>query len=106
MRIRIGGTQLRFSFEVTRDPLIAAVGDIACDPQDPAFNGGMGTVDACHMRQTAQIVANASPDLLLVIGDAQYNSATLAEFRASYDPFWGQFNAVGRLNSARAGNTH
>jgi hypothetical protein len=56
----------------------------------------MGTADACHMRQTAQIVANASPDLLLVIGDAQYNSATLAEFRASYDPFWGQFKSITR----------
>jgi calcineurin-like phosphoesterase family protein len=96
VRIRIGGTQLRFSFEVTRDPLVAAVGDIACDPQDPAFNGGIGTVDACHMRQTAQIVANASPDLLLVIGDAQYNSATLAEFRASYEPSWGQFKDITR----------
>jgi Calcineurin-like phosphoesterase len=96
VRIRIGGARLRFRFEVTPDPLVAAVGDIACDPQEPAFNGGMGTADACHMRQTAQIVANASPDLLLVIGDAQYNSATLAEFRASYDPFWGQFKSITR----------
>jgi hypothetical protein len=27
------------------DPVIAAAGDIACDPEDPGYNGGSGTAD-------------------------------------------------------------
>lgn len=31
----------------------AAAGDIACDPKDPSYNQGGGTVNRCHMRATA-----------------------------------------------------
>ena len=94
--VRIGRTRLGFSFQVTSDPLVAVAGDIACDPQSPTFNGGLGTIDACHMRQTANLILNAAPDLVLVPGDVQYNSATLTEFRASYDPAWGAFKNITR----------
>jgi hypothetical protein len=96
VKLRIGRTRLGFSFRVTSDPVVVAAGDIACDPQEPSFNGGAGTPTACHMRQTADLVANASPDAVLAIGDTQYNSATLAEFRASYDPTWGAFKNITR----------
>jgi hypothetical protein len=29
------------------DPVIAAAGDIACDPTSSSFNGGQGTSDSC-----------------------------------------------------------
>jgi hypothetical protein len=96
VKASIGRTRLGFSFQVTADPLVAAVGDIACDPQAPTFNGGLGTVDACHMRQTASLITGASPDAVLALGDVQYNSATLSEFRASYDPSWGPFKSITR----------
>ena len=35
---------------------IAAAGDIACDPADPAFNGGAGTATHCHMKQTSDLL--------------------------------------------------
>jgi hypothetical protein len=96
VRLQIGRTRIGFSFHVRDDPLVAAAGDIACDPQEPAFNGGMGTATACHMRQTADLVARAAPDAVLAIGDEQYNSATLAEFRGSYEPTWGRFLDITR----------
>ena len=96
VRIKIGRTRLGFSYEVTSDPLVAVAGDIACDPQAPTFNGGLGTADACHMRQTASLITGAAPDLVLIPGDVQYNSATLSEFRASYDPAWGSFKSITR----------
>jgi calcineurin-like phosphoesterase family protein len=96
VKVRIGRTRIGFSFEVTSDPLVAVAADIACDPQDPSFNGGLGTADACHMRQTANLITNAAPDLVLAAGDVQYNSATLAEFRASYDSTWGAFKDITR----------
>jgi hypothetical protein len=32
------------------DPVIAAAGDIGCDPTDPGYNGGAGTADRCQQR--------------------------------------------------------
>jgi hypothetical protein len=96
VRVEVGSTRIRFSFRVADDPLVAAAGDIACDPQEPAFNGGLGTATQCHMRQTSDLVRNAAPDAVLAIGDEQYNSGTLAEFRASYEPTWGRFLDITR----------
>src|SRR5438132_10643127 len=31
----------------TTDPVIAAAGDIACDPTSSSFNGGLGTSGSC-----------------------------------------------------------
>jgi calcineurin-like phosphoesterase family protein len=94
--VRIGSTRLGFSYKMTADPLVAAAGDIACDPAEPAFNAGNGTADHCHMRQTSDLVLSARPDAVLALGDLQYNSATLPEFRASYEPTWGRFKSITR----------
>jgi calcineurin-like phosphoesterase family protein len=94
--VKIGRKRLGLIFNVTADPLVAAAGDIACDPQETAFNGGNGTADKCHMKQTSDLILNAKPDTVLAVGDTQYNSATLAEFRASYEPTWGRFKNITR----------
>ena len=43
------------------DPVIVAVGDIACDPADPSFNGGDGTTDNCQQAATSEIAIAANP---------------------------------------------
>src|SRR3954453_24237361 len=35
------------------DPVIAAAGDIACDPTNGKFNGGAGAIDACRQKYTS-----------------------------------------------------
>ena len=50
------------------DPVIAAAGDIACDPADTFFNGGLGTATACRMEATSDLalagVFQVRPDIL------------------------------------------
>ncbi|MDP9328911.1 MAG: metallophosphoesterase [Actinomycetota bacterium] len=69
------------------DPMIAAAGDIACSPDDAAFNGGSGSGDRCRMGTTGDLLAGA--DAVLPLGDEQYETGALNDFRASYDPAWG-----------------
>ena len=76
------------------DPVIAAAGDIACDPADPNFNGGAGTSDACAQQRTSDVVVSANPTAVLVLGDAQYDCGGDAAFQASYAPSWGRLKDI------------
>lgn len=71
-------------------PVVAAAGDIACDPADAAYNGGAGTATRCRMAATASLVLALAPDAVLALGDNQYHNGTLAKYQASYAPSWGQ----------------
>lgn len=75
-------------------PVVAAAGDIACDPADPNFNGGNGTAAACHMKATANLISDLGPDAVLLLGDNQYENGALAKYQASYGPTWGSFKAI------------
>lgn len=72
---------------------LMAVGDIACDPASPDFNGGQGDNKFCQMKATSDLVAQAKPDAVLALGDNQYENATLAGFQQSYDLSWGRFKS-------------
>jgi Calcineurin-like phosphoesterase len=61
------------------DPVVVAAGDIA-------EVGG-------HQRLTSDQVLELDPDRVLVLGDNQYRSGTLAEYRNFYGPTWGRFKA-------------
>ncbi|MCC6750045.1 MAG: DNRLRE domain-containing protein [Deltaproteobacteria bacterium] len=76
------------------DPIVAAAGDIACDPSDGNFNGGRGTTNNCRQMATSDLML-AIPNLakVLVLGDIQYEDGTLAKYMASYDPSWGRLKA-------------
>ena len=50
----------------TADPVIAAAGDIACDPADPNYNGGAGTSSFCRMKATSDLLVGAG--LAAVLG--------------------------------------
>jgi acid phosphatase type 7 len=72
--------------------VVAAAGDIACDPTSVNFNGGDGTADMCHQKQTADLLTGV--DTVLALGDIQYENATTSKFAGSYDPTWGQFKPI------------
>lgn len=80
----------------TDDPVIAAAGDIGCDPTNKDFNAGAGTTDACAARATSDILVELHPAAVLVLGDEQYPCGDTGAFTASYDPTWGRVKAVSR----------
>jgi acid phosphatase type 7 len=78
----------------TGDPVIAAAGDIACDPAETQFKGGNGNATKCHAKKTAAVLTNlqATTDLkaILAVGDTQYVCGGLQAYNQSYGPAWGQ----------------
>ena len=80
----------------TSDPVIAAAGDIACDPDIAAFNGARGTRGACRQRYTSDLLIDGSYTAVLPLGDIQYEIGTLRDFRRSYDLSWGRLRDISR----------
>jgi len=75
-------------------PVVAAAGDIACDPADPAYNGGAGTATACRMQATSDLLVGGGESAVLLLGDNQYEDGALSRYQASYDPTWGRVKAL------------
>ena len=77
----------------SRLPLvIAAAGDIACDPRDPEFQRPTGS--ACQQRETSDLFLRRKPAAVLPLGDNQYKSGILRAFQVSYDKSWGRLLEV------------
>jgi hypothetical protein len=74
--------------------VVAAAGDIACDPSSSSFNGGVGTTGACRQKAVSDLVANGGVDAFLPLGDLQYESGTFDAFMASYHPSFGRLKAI------------
>ena len=63
------------------DPVIAAAGDISCP-------------GVCGQAVTASLITSViRPQAVLGLGDYQYDTGTLANFMAYYNPYWGAFKA-------------
>ena len=71
--------------------VVMAAGDIACDPSDPNFNAGKGTSSRCRQEDTAKLLSIA--DLILPLGDNQYECGGMAAYQSSFDRSWGVFKA-------------
>ncbi len=74
--------------------VVAAAGDIACDPTSSYFNGGAGASGNCLMQATSDLVLGMSPHAVLVLGDNQYEDGTYQQFMQSYDLSWGRFKDI------------
>ncbi len=85
-------TQGEVAARMTGDPVIAAAGDISCDPQSPAYHDGLGTPTDCRQKYTANLLDGASA--VLPLGDLQYACGGLAAYQQAYDPTWGRFKAI------------
>ena len=80
------------SSDAAGDPVIAAAGDIACDPTVSWFNSGQGTPTDCRQMGTASLLSGVNA--VLPLGDNQYNCGGGTAFAGSYDPSWGQQKAI------------
>jgi hypothetical protein len=80
----------------TSHVLIAAAGDIACDPAWGAFNDGAGTARRCAQMRTSDLLVDrqASLDAVLILGDSQYNCGGYQAFQQSFDPSWGRVKSL------------
>jgi hypothetical protein len=89
--IDIGGFN---SARAASDPVIAAAGDIACDPLVSSFNKGSGTSSACRQKYTSNLLVNAGLAAILDLGDNQYYCGGYHAFLESYDLSWGRVKSI------------
>lgn len=68
----------------TRDPILAAAGDIACEE---AKRG-------CERDATADLILSINPDAVLPLGDNQYEKGEYENYIKFYDRSWGKFKAI------------
>jgi calcineurin-like phosphoesterase family protein len=78
------------------DPVIAAAGDIACDPSSSSFNNGNGTSGSCRQKYTSDLLVNAGLAAVLALGDNQYYCGGYQAFLQSYDLSWGRVKSITR----------
>ncbi len=76
------------------DPVIAAAGDIACDPASSAFNNGLGTSSSCRQLYTSNLLVNAGLTAVLDLGDNQYYCGSDLAFMEAYDLSWGRVKSI------------
>jgi chitodextrinase len=78
------------------DPVVAAAGDIACDPSSSNFNGGNGTANNCRMKYTSDLLLDPAISAVLLLGDNQYYCGGYQAFLQSYDKSWGRVKGITR----------
>jgi hypothetical protein len=76
------------------DPVIAAAGDIACDPASSNFNAGNGTSGLCRQKYTSDLLVNAGLAAVLPLGDIQYYCGGYQAFLQSYELSWGRVKSI------------
>lgn len=67
---------------------VVAVGDVACAPGEPT------TPTTCQHLATADLASRLDPDVVIGLGDLQYETGALADFEASWARSWGRFDDV------------
>lgn len=84
------------AFSATRDVVVVAAGDIACDPRSSATptEADDAGPNVCHQGATAKLVEALHPAAVLTLGDEQYPDGALESFMAGYDKTWGAFKAI------------
>ena len=74
--------------------MIAAAGDIACDPGNSNFNGGLGSSNNCRQKYTSDLLVNAGYSGVLLLGDNQYYCGGYQAYVQSYDLSWGRVKNI------------
>jgi acid phosphatase type 7 len=72
-------------------PVIAAVGDISCDPDAEKSDAAAVSSQTCHMKATSDLLKGMKLSAVLPLGDNQYENGTLEKFQKAYALTWGQF---------------
>jgi hypothetical protein len=86
----------------SRTPVLAAVGDISCQPGPPVE--GEKASDVCTgdstrnaaQTATADQIESMQPDLVAILGDEQYQAGRYEDFMGSYNNTYGAFKFLQR----------
>jgi acid phosphatase type 7 len=73
---------------------IVAAGDISCDATNAFYRRGRGTANWCRQKDTADVTARIDPDMVVTLGDAQYDEGKAAQYRQVYSRSWGRFKNI------------
>ena len=84
------------SAAAAEDPVIAAVGDIACDPTVPSPDPTGADPRFCQHRATSDLLVGRPLAAVLPLGDLQYEDGAAAKFAQAYDPTWGRVRSLTR----------
>ncbi len=76
------------------DPVIAAAGDISCDPASSYYRNGDGTSTSCRQKYTSNLLVNTGLTAVLDLGDNQYYCGGYEAFQQAYDPTWGRVKSI------------
>ena len=90
--------------KIGRSPVLAVVGDVACQPgeEEPSEKAGENcsgdTAQNLYASQaaTAQQIENMKPDLIALVGDEQYQVGQYSDFENSYELSYGAFKFITR----------
>jgi Calcineurin-like phosphoesterase len=76
------------------NPVILAVGDMACDTSNANYNGGAGTGTNCTEQSVSTAMLNdpSGFDATLGLGDFQYDCSDPSDWAASYNPSYGRLD--------------
>lgn len=74
--------------------VVAAAGDIACDPKPRLGSRFESILGGCQGAATAKLLDALHPQAVLALGDEQYEDGELDAFKRSYDPTWGRFKRI------------
>jgi acid phosphatase type 7 len=72
------------------DPVIAAAGDIACEPS--SIN--KDDTSTCQMKATSDLLVDRGLAAVLTLGDNQYEYGAYPAYQKSYDPTWGRVKSI------------
>jgi hypothetical protein len=78
------------------DPVIAAAGDISCDPANSHWNGGNGDSANCRQKATSDLLVGSNVVAVLPLGDNQYECGSLWAYQHAYDLSWGRVKSITR----------
>ena len=93
-----------YNHNLHRSPVLAAVGDVACQPGAEPTGEKAGENCSGDKAQnlvqsqaaTAQQIENMQPDLVAVLGDEQYQVGNYSDFEGSFDLTYGAFKFIQR----------
>jgi hypothetical protein len=74
--------------------VIAAAGDIACDPNSASYNGGAGSSTECRQRAVSDLLVGRGLAGVLTLGDHQYEADVLSNYMQVFDPSWGRVKSL------------
>lgn len=77
------------------DPIIVAVGDIACSSSGTGDKREPTLVEVCRQTETSDLALQVNGlAAVLTLGDNQYHSGAIKDFHNSYDGSWGRLKSI------------